>query len=130
MKAKSIIHVAAAFLIFKLTDGFSNVAFRLSVSDIAAEIVYVFLAVFSIYVFVRLYAAYIMKRPAGELGLAGPWPDKVWCIVAAALPAAVIFFYLLFMDGVFAVRGAVFRGEGGNYFPWNDPGSAAKSLGN
>lgn len=99
MKAKSIIHVAAAFLIFKLTDGFSNVAFRLSVSDITAEIVYVFLAVFSIFVSVRLYTAYIMKQPPGELGLAGPWPDKVWCIVAAALPAAVIFFYLLFMDG-------------------------------
>lgn len=108
MKIRSLVHVAAAFLIFEIAENFSmassEIFYRFWESAIGAEIFSVFISMFSVVFLVRLYTAYVMKTPVQEFYMGKPVWEKLWCAAAVVMPMAVSLFYLFFVEGELRVE--------------------------
>lgn len=108
MKIRSLVHVAAALLIFEIAENFSmassEIFYRFWESAIAAEIFSVFISMFSVIFLVRLYMVYVMKTPVQEFYMGKPAWEKLWCAAAVVMPMAVSLFYLFFVEGELRVE--------------------------
>ncbi len=98
-KIKALMHMAAVFSIFFLADAFSATAFLLCSPGLEAETWYICLHIASVWIAASLYAKYVLKIPGFLQSPAKAATIPRWCIGAAALPAALDIFYLVFVPG-------------------------------
>jgi len=104
-KAVALLHAAAGFAIFFLTDSFSYAItgrlFRICGSVIFIAGLHICLSILSVWMAVRLYSKYILKMSLPELYLGKPLPSARWCAAAVAALSLLGLLYFAFTNGKF-----------------------------
>lgn len=104
-KRKALLHMAAVFAIFFITDSFCNevigLVFRKCNSVFFILLLYVGLDILNVWAAVFLYSKYVLKMSLPKIYLGMPFPDLRWCIAGIVVPFVADAVSLVFTKGEF-----------------------------
>ncbi len=104
-KIKALLHTAAVYAIFFLTDSFCSeiigMVFRVCYSQLFIIALYTCLDILNVWIAVFLYSKYVLKMSLPELYLGKPFPSLRWCTAAIAVPFVADAVYFVFTKGEF-----------------------------
>lgn len=102
---KALLHMAATFAIYILTDSFCHEIIRMAVLQCSSAILlttlYTCLDILNVWIVAFLYAKYVLRMPFSEIYLGKPLPALRWCAVAIGMPFVADGIYFIFTKGEF-----------------------------
>lgn len=106
-KINALLHMAAAAVIFFLTDSFCSevigMVFRICDSVFFILALYICLDILSVWTAVFLYAKYVLRVRLSKIYLGKPFPALRYCIAAIAVPFMIDIISFIFTKGQFNI---------------------------
>lgn len=97
---KSVINIAAGFLIILFAYNFSSIAYRICDDFvIKARLLDTALEALAVVICLFLYSKYVMHSTFHDLYIRNPVTTKKWVAAAFILPISIDIFYIFFIPG-------------------------------